>query len=108
MTVDLGLGATESANRHQMQRATDVTASLDALQALCPNLRRVAVVVSWFGTDLRAGQCRVVPKVETALKSSLPEPWSVAGLSRERGRGGLDAARRHDAGLRRAPRPTPG
>ncbi|MEV9280685.1 hypothetical protein AB0165_29675, partial [Klebsiella variicola] len=57
--------------------------SLDALQALCPNLRRVAVVVTWFGTDLRAGSCRVVPKVETARKHVRPEDWSVAGIARE-------------------------
>ena len=37
-------------------RATS-TASLDALQALCPNLKRVSLVVSWFGDDLRAGSC---------------------------------------------------
>lgn len=83
VTVDLDLGKTESANRHQLQRATDVTASLDALQALCPNLRRVAVVATWFGTDLRAGACRVMPKVEAAGKLTRPEPWSVAGIPRE-------------------------
>ncbi|MDP4004164.1 glycoside hydrolase/phage tail family protein [Methylobacterium sp. NEAU K] len=83
VTVDLGLGRTEAANRHQLQRATDVIASLDALQALCPNLRRVAVVATWFGTDLRAGSCRVVPKVETAGKHTKPEAWSVAGITRD-------------------------
>lgn len=82
VTVDLDLGRTESANRHQLQRATDVTASLDALQALCPNLRRVAVVATWFGTDLRAGACRVVPKVETADKLTKGDVWSVAGFDR--------------------------
>ncbi|MBE7246429.1 MAG: glycoside hydrolase TIM-barrel-like domain-containing protein, partial [Actinomycetospora chiangmaiensis] len=82
VTVDLGLGRTEAANRHQLQRSTDVIASLDALQALCPNLRRVAVVATWFGTDLRAGSCRVVPKVETPRKHVRPEDWSVAGIAR--------------------------
>ena len=82
VTVDLGLGRTEAANRHQLQRTTDVIASLDALQALCPNLRRVAVVATWFGTDLRAGSCQVVPKVETAHKQVRPEDWSVAGIAR--------------------------
>ncbi len=83
VTVDLGLGRTEAANRHQLQRDTDVIASLDALQALCPNLRRVAVVATWFGTDLRAGACRVVPKVEGAQKRALPEDWRVAGITRD-------------------------
>jgi hypothetical protein len=82
VTVDLGLGRSAAANRHQLQRVTDVVASLDALQALCPNLRRVAVVATWFGTDLRAGSCRVVPKVEATRKRALPEDWSVAGLTR--------------------------
>ncbi|TXN56952.1 glycoside hydrolase/phage tail family protein [Methylobacterium sp. WL2] len=84
VTVDLGLGRTEAANRHQLQRATDVTASLDALQALCPNLRRVAVVATWFGTDLRAGACRIVPKVETRGKRTTPEAWAVAGITRDK------------------------
>ncbi len=82
VTVDLGLGRTRPANRFQLQRATDVTASLDALQALCPRLRRVAVVVSWFGDDLRAGRCRVVPKVEVQDKETQGDAWAVAGLAR--------------------------
>ncbi|MCJ2135355.1 glycoside hydrolase/phage tail family protein [Methylobacterium sp. J-026] len=82
VTVDLGFGRTEAANRHQLQRATDVLASLDALQALCPNLRRVAVVATWFGTDLRAGACRVVPKVEATQKRAVLEDWRVAGIPR--------------------------
>ncbi|MBP1180449.1 glycoside hydrolase/phage tail family protein [Methylobacterium sp. PvR107] len=82
VTVDLGLGRTEAANRHQLQRSTDVIASLDALQALCPNLRRVAVVATWFGSDLRAGACRVVPKVEGRSKRALPADWRVAGIGR--------------------------
>ncbi len=83
VTVDLGCGRTESANRHQLRNATDVLASLDALQALCPNLRRVAVVASWFGDDLRAGQCRVAPRVETSFKATTGDVWSVAGFTRE-------------------------
>ena len=82
VTVDLGCGRTQSANRHQQARASDVLASLDALQALCPNLRRVAVVVAWFGDDLRAGHCRVAPKVETGTKTTTGDAWSVAGLTR--------------------------
>ncbi|MDP4021404.1 glycoside hydrolase/phage tail family protein [Methylobacterium sp. NEAU 140] len=82
VTVDLGFGRTRAANRNQLQRATDVTASLDALQALCPNLRRVAVVATWFGTDLRAGACRVVPKVEFHGKTTLGDVWRVAGIDR--------------------------
>lgn len=58
---DLGLGASSPENIHQLQRPTDAAASLDALQALCPNLRHVSLVVSWFGDDLRAGIARSLP-----------------------------------------------
>src|SRR5215217_5188455 len=79
---DLGLGRTEPENRHQYQRGTDIAASLDVLQALCPDVRRVALVVSWFGDDLRAGVGTVAPRVERTEKTTLGDTWSVAGLAR--------------------------
>ncbi|MBZ6076419.1 baseplate multidomain protein megatron [Microvirga puerhi] len=78
----LGLGATEPENRHQLQRATDMNASLDALQSLCPNLERVSLVVSWFGDDLRAGSCTIAPRVDVVSKQTDGAAWSVAGLTR--------------------------
>ncbi|HEU6443385.1 MAG TPA: hypothetical protein VFF38_13530, partial [Microvirga sp.] len=47
VTQVLDLGKTVPENRHQLRRRTDALASLDALEALCPNLRRVSLVVSW-------------------------------------------------------------
>lgn len=47
-------GASNAENRHQLTAATDWEASIDALQALCPNLESVALVVAWFGDDIRA------------------------------------------------------
>jgi hypothetical protein len=78
----LGLGSTRPENRHQLQAGTDVVASLDALQALCPNVRRVSLVVSWFGDDLRAGHCTIAPRVETLIKEADGGEWTVAGLTR--------------------------
>ncbi len=72
-------GASVYENRHQLLAETDWTASIDALQALCPNLKSVVLVVSWFGDDLRAGQCSIAPRVERKTKQT---PWSVAGLDR--------------------------
>ena len=86
VTEVLGLGETRPANRHQFQRATDALASLDALQALCPNLERVSVVVAWFGDDLRAGGCTIAPRVEVPAKATLGDDWSVAGLTRAEAR----------------------
>ncbi|MGO4525580.1 glycoside hydrolase/phage tail family protein [Microvirga sp. 2MCAF35] len=78
----LDLGKTRPENRHQMQRDTDMAASLDAMQALCPNLKRVSLVVSWFGDDLRAGSCLVEPRVDVKTKTNDGATWSVAGVTR--------------------------
>ncbi|WP_112663095.1 baseplate multidomain protein megatron [Microvirga flavescens] len=79
----LGLGSTRPENRHQWQRASDIEASLDAMQALCPNLKRVSLVVSWFGDDLRAGSCTIAPRVDIKTKTTDGATWSVAGIARE-------------------------
>lgn len=78
----LGPGQSAPENRHVATAAANVVASLDALQATCPNLERVAIVVAWFGNDLRAGQCAVRPAVDNAVKVTSGGTWSVAGLSR--------------------------
>jgi len=50
-------------NRHVSISQTDWKASIDELQMLCPNLQSVSLVITWFGTDLRAGNCNLVPAV---------------------------------------------
>lgn len=82
VTEALGDGAARTMNRNNLLAATDWEASLDELQALCPQLERVALVVSWFGTDLRAGECRIVPGVEVLAREAESAPWKVAGIER--------------------------
>ncbi|MCJ9754824.1 glycoside hydrolase/phage tail family protein, partial [Neorhizobium sp. BETTINA12A] len=82
VTEKTGEGSGRILNRHTLAAGTDWQASLDELQALCPNLERVALVVSWFGTDLRAGYCRIVPGVEVPERWEESAEWSVAGMSR--------------------------
>ncbi len=79
-------GVSVSENRHQLFGASDWTASIDALQAICPNLSSVAFVVSWFGDDLRVGGCTIAPRVETPVKDVVNAAWSVAGLTRANAR----------------------
>ncbi|CAM5426280.1 putative protein OS=Afipia felis OX=1035 GN=NCTC12722_02668 PE=4 SV=1 [Afipia felis] len=78
----LGPGQSAPENRHVTTAASDVMASLDDLQATCPNLARVAIVVAWFGNDLRAGVCRIRPGVDNAVKVTSGGTWSVAGVTR--------------------------
>ncbi|MBW8301335.1 MAG: glycoside hydrolase/phage tail family protein [Hydrogenophaga sp.] len=76
-----GEGASRVLNRNTLVAHTDWQASIDELQALCPNLETVALVVSWFGTDLRAGECRVVPGVEVESRNESRD-WRVSGVTR--------------------------
>lgn len=78
-----GLTRTRPENVHNGEGRADLIASLDQLQAQLPNLKRVSLVVGWFGSDLRAGECRVRPGVERRDKPTEPMGWSVAGLARE-------------------------
>jgi hypothetical protein len=78
----VGPGQYAAENRHVAHAASDVEAALDDLQACCPNLERVAVVVAWFGTDLRAGECTIQPGIEVTSKTTHPVAWSAAGLTR--------------------------
>jgi hypothetical protein len=75
-------GETVAENRHVLHAATDLMASLDELQMLCPAVESVALVVTWFGDDLRAGACRIRPAVTTADRPGLSQPWIVSGLDR--------------------------
>jgi len=76
-------GVSASENRHVLHAATDFVASLDELCDLCPGLKRIALVVTWFGDDLRVGNCRIMPGVEQAAKTTGPLTWSVGGTTRE-------------------------
>lgn len=75
-------GETRHINRNMLHGPTDIVASLDELQALCPNLEHVSLVVSWFGDDLRAGTCRIRPMVTTNEPAPGAPAWAVNGVSR--------------------------
>jgi hypothetical protein len=78
----LGPGQFGAENRHAAHAVADVDAALDDLQGACPNLERVALVVAWFGSDLRAQNFTLTPKVDSGVKQTFPESWEVAGLAR--------------------------
>ncbi|MGF1650352.1 MAG: glycoside hydrolase/phage tail family protein [Hyphomicrobiaceae bacterium] len=78
---DVG-GVQVSENAHVQAAATDFLVSLDQLEAALPNVRSVSLVVSWFGTDLRAHACEVRPGVDRIDKVTKPLSWSVGGVTR--------------------------
>ncbi|MCB8836090.1 glycoside hydrolase/phage tail family protein [Aurantimonas sp. VKM B-3413] len=77
----IGEGEDRLVNRNMLYAPSDWAASLDELQALCPALQRAALVVSWFGDDLRAGHCRLTPRVEISARDET-EAWRVGPITR--------------------------
>lgn len=82
ITENTGAGAAHTINRNTLVAATDWEGSLNELQSLCPNLSSAALVVSWFGTDLRADHCAVVPGVEVSARDGESRSWGVGGRGR--------------------------
>ncbi|MEM6913723.1 MAG: glycoside hydrolase TIM-barrel-like domain-containing protein, partial [Pseudomonadota bacterium] len=81
-----GEGVTRALNRHNGTGLPDAVASFDALEATLPNIKSASLIVSWFGDDLRAGQCQILPGVETRDRETEPDPWAVAGFDRQTAR----------------------
>lgn len=79
---DLGSGRTGPENQNNNSGFSDWELALDQLADSCPDCRSVALVVSWFGSDLRAGHCQIRPAVETYNKITAPDAWSVSGMVR--------------------------
>lgn len=71
-----------SENQHNSSGETDFTLSLNQLKTTAPNCGAISLVSSWFGDDLRAGDCQLKPKVELVDKSVVPQDWVVNGITR--------------------------
>jgi hypothetical protein len=77
-----GLAKSTQENVHLTAGQTDLEASLDQLMAQAPRLKRVSLVLGWFGDDVRMGHCRIRPGVERRDKPTQPLVWGVAGVTR--------------------------
>ncbi len=82
VTLTTGYGTSTAENVHTRQGGTDWTVSMDQLEQTLPNAQSVSLIVSWFGNDLRAGQCQLKPGVERLDKQTAPDVWGVAGVAR--------------------------
>jgi hypothetical protein len=68
-------------NVHNPHREPDLIVSVNQLMAEQPGLETISLVVSWFGTDLRAGECLIIPKVEDNSRRLQLVDWGLAGLT---------------------------
>jgi len=76
-----GDGTAAYANINNSSGTPDFVQSLDHLGAELPETKAISFIVSWFGDDLRAGECTVRPKIEVPGRETAPEPWRVSGLT---------------------------
>jgi hypothetical protein len=84
VTSEPSKGKTKSLNRNCLRSATDWHASMYELQQLCPSLEHVAIVVPWFGADLRAGKCAIKPGVMDRAGHRESSTWQAGGVSRSK------------------------
>ncbi|MDX5356497.1 MAG: glycoside hydrolase TIM-barrel-like domain-containing protein, partial [Rhodobacterales bacterium] len=77
-----GPGQARSANVNSPSGQPDLVTSLHRLQAEAPHTRATSLIVSWFGNDLRCGECTIRPKVEQRAIDGQGMPWTVSGLTR--------------------------
>lgn len=77
-----GLASGKTANVHTPSGRTDFALSLRQLRGEVPSVRSVSLVVSWFGGDLRCGECAVRPKVEQRETDGKGMPWRSGGIAR--------------------------
>jgi len=77
-----GIGQNVSANVNSGSGRTDFETSLEQLCAELPNAGSVSLVVSWFGSDLRCGECAIRPKVEQVQFDGVGMPWRAGGIVR--------------------------
>ncbi len=62
--------------------ACDWATSLNSLQNQLSNLGLVNLYVAWYGNDLRAGTCTLMPGVTRAEFGEVPHEWGCNGLQR--------------------------
>jgi len=74
-------GETYPQNMNASANRSDFLTAVDSLQASIPGVESVSLVVTWFGSDLRAGECEIRPGVETDNKQT-NVAWRVNGINR--------------------------
>jgi hypothetical protein len=80
--VHLGFTRARTETQNTQDGRPDFIVALDQLDAHLPKVKRVNLVISWFGDDLRVGACQIRPGVEDKTRRTRPISWQVAGINR--------------------------
>ena len=80
----LAMGCSDIAQAQRAGRigglACDWATSLNSLQNQLPNCALVNLYVAWYGNDLRAGSCTLMPGVTRTSSGEMPHDWMCNGL----------------------------
>ena len=79
---ELGPGRVAPETIHSLHGKPDMLVALDQLGDELPGVGNVALVVTWFGDDLRCGNIEFRPGVELLSKTTSPETWLVNAVDR--------------------------
>jgi hypothetical protein len=82
ITLSDASGHRRAVNTNTAAGGADFTQALGQMRAALPNLQSVSLIYSWFGDDLRAGHCRVRPKVEFTDRDGAEMAWRAGGIGR--------------------------
>jgi len=82
VTMSKGFGHRQIMNVNTPSGKTDYQVSIEALEEELPKCGSVTMVVSWFGDDLRCGDCELKPKVEQTSVDGEEMAWRVTGVAR--------------------------
>ncbi len=83
VTKVFGPGSVGLVNVNSPSAKSDFSTSLDQMTGELTGCESTSLVVSWFGDDLRVGECSLRPKVEQSEFDSSNMPWQVNGLNRQ-------------------------
>lgn len=75
-------GEARPANVNTLRGKSDFAVSLEQLRTELPEVGSVSLIVSWFGDDLRCGECEFRPKVEQKTTDGQKMPWRAGGIGR--------------------------
>ncbi|MEM6727325.1 MAG: glycoside hydrolase/phage tail family protein, partial [Pseudomonadota bacterium] len=79
---DRGFGDVKPSNVNTASSKTDFEVSLGVLTEQLPNCGATSLIVSWFGDDLRCGNCTLTPRVEQTAADPKAMDWEVSGIRR--------------------------
>ena len=79
---ELNFGSFRIVNSSTRSGKADFDKSMEQLSRELPNCTSTALVVSWFGDDLRCNFCKIQPKVENLTDNIAEIGWRAGGIDR--------------------------